>query len=286
MTAEAVAVVSAGAPAPGSTPPESAPPAGPIPAGPIPAGIRATARITARRHGGGATVLPVLEGEGPLAVRRIRGADGEARVALVGAMSAPLGGDRLAVNAAAEACARLRVTSTAATIALPGQRAEPAYYDVELTVGQGAALHWLPEQLISAQGSDLHVRTRAEVAEDGVLVLREEQVLGRSGETPGRLTSRMTVRRAGRTLLDQELSCGPGAPAGWDGPAVLGGLRALGQLLVVRPEFTEAPVRACMLGEHASLTPLAGPAALVTAVARDGLAVRRVLDTALESLMR
>ncbi|NGO80944.1 urease accessory protein UreD [Streptomyces sp. YC504] len=286
MTAEAVAVAPVGVPAPASALSESALPESAPPAGPAPTGIRATARITARRHGSGATVLPVLEGEGPLAVRRIRGADGEARVALVGAMSAPLGGDRLTVRAAAEDEARLRVTSTAATIALPGQRGEPAYYDVELTVGQGAALHWLPEQLISARGSDLHVTTRADVTEDGVLVLREEQVLGRSGETPGRLTSRMTIWIAGRTLLDQELSCGPGAPAGWDGPAVLGGLRALGQLLVVRPEFTEAPVQPCMLGEHASLTPLAGPAALVTAVARDGLAVRRVLDTALESLMR
>ncbi|MBC9714939.1 urease accessory protein UreD [Streptomyces sp. TRM66268-LWL] len=249
------------------------------------AGIEATARIEARPGPGGATVLPVLEGEGPLAVRRIRGLYGEGRVALVGAMSAPLGGDRLAVRADVADGARLHVAATAATIALPGQSGQPAHYDVRLTVGRGATLHWLPEQLISANGSDLRVTTRAEVAEDAVLVLREEQVLGRSGEAPGRLTSRLTVTCAGRPLLDQELSCGPGAPAGWDGPAVLAGLRALGQLLVVRPEFTESPVRPRMLGDRASLTPLAGPAALVTAVAADALAVRRILDEALELLL-
>ncbi len=259
-------------------------PAPGIPQTPAP-GIEATARITARRIASGATVLPVLEGEGPLAVRRLRTAQDEARVALVGAMSGPLGGDRLTVCADVEDGARLRLTSTAATIALPGQRGEPAYYDVRLTVGRGATLHWLPEQLISAQGSELHVTTRAEVAEDGVLVLREEQVLGRSAEGPGRLTSRLNVRRAGRLLLDQELSCGPGAPAGWDGPAVLAGLRSLGQLLVVRPEFAESPVQPRMLGEYVSLTPLAGPAALVTAVAPDALAVRRVLDEAQTSLL-
>lgn len=39
-----------------------------------------------------------------------------------------------------------------------------------------------------------------------------------------------------------------------------------------------------MLGESAALVPLAGPAALVTAVAADGLRLRRVLDEALASL--
>ncbi|MFI6938873.1 urease accessory protein UreD [Streptomyces sp. NPDC050418] len=248
-------------------------------------GIEATARITACPGPDGTTVLPVLEGEGPLAVRRVRTVAGEARVALVGAMSAPLGGDRLAVRATADDHARLHVASTAATIALPGPRTEPAYYDVGLKVGRGAILHWLPEQLISAHGSDLHVTTRAEIAEGGVLVLREEQVLGRSGETPGRLTSRLQVRRAGRLLLDQELSCGPGALAGWDGPAVLAGLRATGQLLVVRDEFAEESPEPRPLGTHASLTPLAGPAALVTAVAADALAVRRILDEALLLLL-
>ncbi|MHC0429003.1 urease accessory protein UreD [Streptomyces sp. O3] len=248
------------------------------------AGVRATARIVARADGRGGTALPVLDGEGPLAVRRTRAAGGEARVTLVGAMSAPLGGDRLAVEAEAHAGARLRVGSAAATIALPGQRPEPAHYAVRLTVGAGAALDWLPEQLISARGSDLRVTTHAELAPDARLLLREEQVLGRSGEPPGRLTTRLTLCYAGRTLLDQELACGPGAPGGWDGPAVLGGHRATGQLVVVHPQFAARPPEPRTLGEHASLTPLTGPAALVTAVAPDALRLRRILDDALHRL--
>ncbi|MET7683106.1 urease accessory protein UreD [Streptomyces sp. NPDC005423] len=247
-------------------------------------GVRATARIVARADGRGGTALPVLAGEGPLAPRRTRGSGSQARVVLVGAMSGPLGGDRFAVEAEVGTGARLRVGSAAATIALPGQTKGESRYDVRLTVADGGELHWLPEQLISARGSDLYVTTRVELARGARFVLREEQVLGRAGEEPGRLTSRLTVRVAGRPVLDQELACGPGAPAGWDGAAVLGGHRAVGQLVVVRPEFVRDPVAARMLGEGAALMPLAGPAVLVSAVAADGLRLRRVLDEALAVL--
>ncbi|MFF3848136.1 urease accessory protein UreD [Streptomyces sp. NPDC002328] len=248
-------------------------------------GVHATARIVARADGRGGTSLPVLESDGPLALRRTRGsAGGDARVMLVGAMSGPLGGDRFAVEAAVESGARLRVGSAAATIALPGQTKGEARYDVRIDVADGGELHWLPEPLISARGSDLHVTTRADLAPGARLLLREEQVLGRAGEEPGRLTSRLVVRVGGRALLDQELACGPGAGGGWDGPAVLGGLRAVGQLVLVREEFGERPVEARVLGDGAALMPLAGPAALVTAVAPDGLRLRRLLDEALNSL--
>ncbi|NEB79913.1 urease accessory protein UreD, partial [Streptomyces sp. SID14478] len=56
------------------------------------AGVRSVARIAAREDGRGGTALPVLEGEGSLALRRTRGAvPAEARVLLVGAMGGPLG---------------------------------------------------------------------------------------------------------------------------------------------------------------------------------------------------
>ncbi|MGW6908715.1 urease accessory protein UreD [Streptomyces sp. NPDC054940] len=247
-------------------------------------GVRAVARIVARDDGRGGTSLPVLDSEGPLALRRTRGSGAQARVMLVGAMSGPLGGDHFTVEADVEAGARLRVGSAAATIALPGQSKGGARYDVRLRVADGGELHWLPEQLISARGSDLHVTTRIDVGATGRLVLREEQVLGRVGEESGRLSSRIRVGVAGRVVLDQELACGPGAPGGWDGPAGLGGYRAVGQLVVVRPEFADAPVTARLLGDNAAVMPLAGPAALVSAVAADALRLREVLDEALAAV--
>lgn len=247
------------------------------------AGVRATARIAARADGRGGTALPVLDGEGPLALRRTRAHGDEARVMLVGAMSGPLGGDHLAVEADVAAGALLHVRSAAATIALPGQAKGEARYDMRLRVADGGELHWLPEQLISVHGSDLQVCARIEVERGARLVYREEQVLGRVGEQPGRLSSRLVLRVGGRVLLDQELSCGPGAPGGWDGPAVLGGHRALGQLILVRPEFEERPVEARPLGEYAAVIPLAGPAVLVSALAPDALRLRRLLDEVLHT---
>jgi urease accessory protein len=240
--------------------------------------IQATARIVATRDG-----LPVLVSDGPLAVRRTRGTGPYTRVTVVGAMSAPLGGDRLAIEADVGEGARLLVDSAAATIALPGRTPEQAHYDVRLTVGEDAELRWLPEQLISAYGSDLRMRTRVELADTARLVLREEQILGRYGEQSGTLATRLTVHRAGRPLLDQELGYGPGAPGGWDGAAVLAGHRAVGQLLVVDPEFEDKPAEPQLLGETAALTPLAGPAFLVTAVAPDARQLRRVLDQVLQA---
>ncbi|TLS43647.1 urease accessory protein UreD [Streptomyces montanus] len=248
------------------------------------AGVRATARIAARPDGRGGTALPTLEGDGPLALRRTRGSGAEARVMLVGAMSGPLGGDHFTVEAAAAEGAALHIGSAAATIALPGQTKGEARYDVRLTVAEGAELRWLPEQLISANGSDLYVTTHVDLMPGARLVLREEQVLGRAHEEPGRLTSRLTVRLRGRSFLDQELCCGPGASGGWDGPAVLAGHRAVGQLVVVRPEFAEARPSPRLLGEYAALTPLAGPGVLVTALAPDALRLRRTLDEALRTL--
>ncbi|MEV4945734.1 urease accessory protein UreD [Streptomyces sp. NPDC053755] len=242
--------------------------------------LSATARIVAEADGR----LPLLESGGPFAVRRTRATGTYTRVTVVGAMSAPLGGDRLAIEADVRPGAWLLVDSAAATVALPGRTTGAATYDVRITVGEGAVLRWLPEQLISAAGSDLRMRTTVELAAGARLVLREEQILGRHGEEPGTLTTRLTVRRAGRPLLDQELAYGPGAPGGWDGGAVLGGHRATGQLLVVEPEFADKPVEPRPLAENAVLTPLAGPAALVTAVAPDALRLRRTLDEALREL--
>ncbi|MFG2894597.1 urease accessory protein UreD [Streptomyces sp. NPDC048248] len=255
-------------------------------------GLRATARITARPDARGTTRLPVLDGAGPFALRRIRAHGDQARVCVVGAMSAPLGGDRLGIEVVAEAGTALQLTTAAATVALPGRTAGHATYDVRLTVGEGARLDWLPEPLISAEGSELRMTTTVELAPTARLVLREEQVLGRSGERPGALCSRLTIRRAGRTLLDQETAYGPGAP-GWDTSAVLDGNRAVGQLLVVAPEFDDKPIEVRLLGDAAGggqgagqgvLVPLAGPAALATAVAPDALLLRRLLDEAAGSV--
>ncbi|KPC62814.1 hypothetical protein ADL29_17175 [Streptomyces chattanoogensis] len=199
-------------------------------------------------------------------------------------MSAPLGGDRLTLDIAAEDRAELEVTTAAATLALRGPTTEAAIYDVRLTAGEHAHLRWLPQPLISAAGSNLRQTYTVELAATARFVLREEQLLGRADEEPGHLVSRILVHRAGRPLLDQHTAYGAPEP-GWDGPAVLGGHRAVGQLLVVDPRL-DVPRDPVLLGEGtkdggAVLAPLeGGPALLATAVAPTSSALRELLDEA------
>ncbi|MFJ8187097.1 urease accessory protein UreD [Streptomyces sp. NPDC096105] len=249
-----------------------------------PSGVVAAARIQAT-HNGRTTTVPLLHSDGPFHLRRLRARGEQARVRVIGAMSAPLGGDRLALDITAGTRARLEVTGAAATLALRGPTTAPATYDVRLQAGDHASLHWLPEPLISTQGSILHQTFTIDLAATSRLLMREEQLLGRSGEEPGHLTTRLTVRRGGRPLLDQDTAYGCPAPA-WDGPAVLGPHRATGQLLLVDPEL-RTPRAPHVIGDdpaegHAVLTPLAAPQALVaTAVAPTPAQLRHLLDTAL-----
>jgi urease accessory protein len=243
-------------------------------------GVDAVARIRAVSDGRGGTVLRELVGDGPLALRRSRHPDddGAAHVVLVGAMAAPLGGDRLRVEVRVEPGARLLVTSAAATLSLPGRDPAPAHYELGLSVDARAELTWLPEPVIAAARSSLRLWTRVRLAPGARLHLREEQVLGRYGEPPGRLCARLTVRQQGRLVLDQTTDVGTGAPPGWDGPAVLGGHRALGQLLTTRPC---APLPTA----GSAVFPLGDGLTLLTTVAADARALRTALVTSLPTAL-
>jgi urease accessory protein len=249
-----------------------------------PDGVRATARIRAV-HNGRVTTLPQLHSDGPFHLRRLRTHGKAATVGIIGAMSAPLGGDRLTLDITAEDRAELEVTTAAATLALRGPTTDAATYDVRLTIAEHARLRWLPQPMISAAGSNLRQTYTVELAATARLVLREEQLLGRAGEEPGHLVTRILVHRAGHPLLDQHSAYG--APEhGWDGPAVLNGHRAVGQLLIVDPRLN-VPRDPVLLGGEgtidgcACLAPLAGgPALLATAVAPTTSRLRHLLDQA------
>lgn len=250
-------------------------------------GVRATAVIRAARDGA-TTTVPLMRNSGPFHLHQTQPQEGWARVSVISSMCAPLGGDRLALDVTAEEHAKLEVTTAAATIALPGATTAPATYDVRLTVADHAMLTWLPKPLISAAGSTLHQACTVDLAPTAAVLLREEQLLGRTPEPPGHLTTHLIVHRGGRPVVDQHTAYGGTAPA-WDGPAVLGGHRAAGQLLVVDPHLTtDHPT--ILIGEdpeqgHAVLTPLARhPALLATATATALHQVTELLDTALEHI--
>jgi urease accessory protein len=121
--------------------------------------------------------------------------------------------------------------------------------------------------------------TRVTLGRGARLLLREELLLGRHGELPGSVRQRVRVCLAGEPLYDQELAVGPGA-CGWPGPAITGGRRAVGSLLLVEPRLPPMCDSPRPSPGFASM-PLSGPGLLLTALDHDGLTLHRRLDLAL-----
>lgn len=277
--------------------------------------MRASARIVARCQPDGTTRLTTLAGEAPLLLRRAtkphegagEGLDGfggrqagdgsvsaPARVCLAGGSAGPLGGDALRCSVDLGPGARLEVHGVAASVALPGPNGRESSLEILARVGEGGTLLWAPRPLIATRGARHRTVARVELAADARLVWRDELILGRDGEEPGSVSTRLRVLRAGRVLLDREIAIGPRHP-GSLGPAGTGGHRALGLVLIVDPAWASdaAPPEALPgFAGLAGLAPqddpgvavaamrLSGPAVLVTAAAPDGAALSRVLGRA------
>ena len=137
-----------------------------------------------------------------------------------------VGGDRLAIAATVGDGAAALVTS---------QSAEKVYrstgrdcrVDVELTVGAGAWMEWLPHETILFEGSRLRRRIVADIAPRGSLMAGECLVFGRTarGErlSYGLARDAWEVRRDGRLVwadalhLDGDLARAIADPAGFAG---------------------------------------------------------------------
>jgi urease accessory protein len=208
---------------------------------------------------------------------------GAARVCLAAGAAGPVGGDQLALTVDVGTRSTLVLREISASLLLPGPHGEQSSLHTTVRVEAGATLVWLPEPVIAAHGCHHRTDVRVELGPGARLVLREELLLGRHGEQPGAVAQHLQVRIAGRPLLHQDLALGPGA-VGWDSAAVTGGRRALGSLVVVDPAWADDPPQASLLGNTAAVMPLAGPAALVSALAPDALALRRCLDAGLTLL--
>jgi urease accessory protein len=150
-------------------------------------------------------------------------------------------------------------TSRAGMSVATTQTAERAYRAAEgvaevttrLTLGPGAELHWLPQEVILFDGAALDRRLEVEMAEDATLIVLETLVLGRAamGETVRRLhlRDRRRVSRAGRPemiegvrLDDEDLARG--------GPAGLDGAIAVAALTLLSPDAADrlSPLRAAL----------------------------------------
>ncbi|WP_445149915.1 urease accessory protein UreD [Baekduia sp. Peel2402] len=157
----------------------------------------------------GRTRVVRLSASGLLRARVLpAGAGGVARVALVQTAASLLSGDRVALAVTAGAGCRLELVEVAGMIAHDVRGGDGAALDVSVTLAEGARVAWLGQPLTLCAGCDLQRTTRAALADDAALLWRDTLVLGRVGETAGRLASSTDIQHNGVELHVEQLDTG------------------------------------------------------------------------------
>jgi urease accessory protein len=229
--------------------------------------------VRASRDVGGSVRLDDVRSTPLVTLRRAAGS-----VYMVGGAATPLGGDHASLALDVDDGAILRIRSVAAAVARPGPHGAPARFTVRARVGRDAMLRWEPEPGVAAAGCDVTTEAYIDLAPGARLWWRDELVLGRCAEAPGRWSSYLHVDRDALPLLRHHVVLG-GSTADGCGPAIAGSRRAVASLLTVGAAHRPRVVHHAQ--GHAAVLPLAGgDAALVSAMAVNHPALRVVLDDA------
>lgn len=200
------------------------------------------------------------------------------------------GGDRLSYAVhLGDGCRAIATTQTAERAYRADQGV--ARVTVDLTVGQGGWIDWLPQETILFDHSALDRRTTITLGRNAGCLALEAVVLGRAamGETVRTLAfrDRREVLRDGMPLAIEPLALTAEALAA--GPAVLNGARAFASLVMVSPGAADAlaPVRDVLDegGVIAAASAFDGKLTLRMQAA-DGWPLRRQIARALAVLRR
>jgi urease accessory protein len=125
---------------------------------------------------------------GALSARVLSTGPGVARVALVATRALLLGGDHVRVEVHVGEGVELELVEVSGTVAYTG-RGRAASWTVDVVVGDGGLLVWDALPFVVAEGADVTRSTDVRLGAGAVALLRETLVLGRTGETGGRLRS-------------------------------------------------------------------------------------------------
>lgn len=154
-----------------------------------------------------------------------------------------VGGDRAQLSFAAAAGAHVVLTTQSAEKIYRAD-GPPARIETLLTLGAGAALHWLPQETILFDRAALVRSLDVDMAADARLVACESVVFGRQamGEScvSGDFRDRWRVRRGGRLIFAEDVRLAETPAALLERPAIGAGARALATFLFVSPD---APAR-------------------------------------------
>ncbi|MEZ0163198.1 urease accessory protein UreD [Kineococcus sp. LSe6-4] len=184
-------------------------------------------------------------GVGALAPKVLQRSRSHARVALVGTRALLLAGDRVDVHVEVAAGCSLELVEVAATVAHDGRGGPPARWRTTVDAGPGARVVWDAQPLVVATGADVDRSVRIDLAAGAVVALREDVVLGRTGEAGGRLRARTHARLDGEDLLVEDLDLRDDVLR--RSPAVLGASRRLRTVTVLGRRTGEESAAALQL---------------------------------------
>ena len=234
------------------------------------------------RNRNGRTMLARLRQDGCLKARFPRVDDGWAEIVTINLSGGVAAGDRLASSIVIGSGARAIVAAQAAERfyrAMPGS--PPARVRTSVSIADGAALEWLPQESILFDAAALDRRLDVEMGGNAAFLGVESLVFGRAamGETVRslRLLDLIRVRRGGRLILHDAVRMDGDAQALLDRRAVAAGSRAVATVVFVSPEAgaTIEAVRDALAASPAQAGASAWDGMMVARiVAPDGAALR------------
>jgi urease accessory protein len=258
--------------------------------------MRAHAVLEVARDSRGTNAITRLRSDGPIMLRPTpcspadaalwRWPDDTVQVCRAAAAAGPLGGDDLRLDVRVGPESSLVLSDVSATLALPGPHGLRSHMRLAAEVGPGGFLALQSQPLIAATACDHRMITEVDLAADARLIAREELLLGRHGEEPGSIGQRLRVCRDGRPVYDQDVVLGVDDVPGWRGPAVAGGRRAVGSVLLVGLPADASNVQENDLDDDTAVMHIGAGCVVVTSVAPDRLTLRRRLDGALRRVQR
>jgi urease accessory protein len=161
---------------------------------------------------------------------------GELEAVILNTAGGIAGGDQLTLSIAVEDGARLTVT-TAAAEKVYRSIGPAATIDVELKIGAGGLLRWLPQEMIVFNHARIRRSIDIDLAENATLVLAESVFFGRSamGETVdvGAFFDRWRVRRGGELVYAETVRLEGMIAEKLARPAVADGGRAIATVLLL-----------------------------------------------------
>ncbi|MBT8410733.1 MAG: urease accessory protein UreD [Octadecabacter sp.] len=198
------------------------------------------------------------------------------------------GGDRMDLRATVGKGAHLGLTTQAAERAYRADNGT-ARVTTEVTVGEWAALSWLPQELILFDGAALDRRLRVDMADSARLLLVEPVVLGRAAMREKlrdvAFHDRITVNRGGLPLYRDAIRLTGDVQALMARQALGQGAGAMALVLYVAPDAEAhlTPVRA-LLPATGGATLLQRDVLVVRMLAPDSFELRRALLPVLDRL--